>query len=82
MDRGLPNLYSVCVAGGKICGGVWGPRFIYGGGIVRGRRNGHCSGRYAFYWNAFLFVGDFVKLHWYGSRGGAPGVHPPICLAS
>ena len=25
-----------------------------GGGGVRGRREGHCSGRYASYWNAFL----------------------------
>ena len=24
-------------------------------GAMRGRRDGHCSGRYAFYWNAFLF---------------------------
>ena len=23
-------------------------------GDVRGRRDGHCSGRYASYWNAFL----------------------------
>ena len=26
------------------------------GGGVRGRRDGHCSGRYASYWNAFLFI--------------------------
>ena len=26
-----------------------------GGGAVRGRKDGHCSGRYASYWNAFLF---------------------------
>ena len=25
-----------------------------GGGGVHGRRDGHCSGRYASYWNAFL----------------------------
>ena len=24
------------------------------GGAVRRRRDGHCSGRYASYWNAFL----------------------------
>ena len=25
-------------------------------GGVHGRKNGNCSGRYASYWNAFLFV--------------------------
>ena len=27
---------------------------MQGGGSVRGRRDGHCIGRYAPYWNAFL----------------------------
>ena len=38
-----------------------------GGGGVRGRREGHCSGRYASYWNAFLFnilLIDFMKLNY------------------
>ena len=26
------------------------------GGSICGRRDGNCSGRYASYWNAFLFV--------------------------
>ena len=42
---------------GGVHGGGWvGMRF------VRGRKNGNCSGRYAFYWNAFLlryFISDF-----------------------
>ena len=29
---------------------------VHGGGGVHGRRDGHCSGRYASYWNAFLFL--------------------------
>ena len=28
---------------------------IHGNGGMRGRRDGHCSGWYASYWNAFLF---------------------------
>ena len=36
---------GACVAGG-----------VHGGeGGVRGRRDDHCSGRHASYWNAFLF---------------------------
>ena len=36
---------GVCMAGG-----------MHGRGVcMRGRRDGHCSGRYASYWNAFLF---------------------------
>ena len=50
---------------------VAGPGGMYGGGGhawqgagVRGRRDGHYSGRYASYWNAFLleiFVQNFVE---------------------
>ena len=29
-------------------------RGVHGMGGMRGRRDGHCSGRYASYWNAFL----------------------------
>ena len=39
------GLRGVCVAGS-----------VYGKGGMHGRRNGHCSGRYASYWNAFLFT--------------------------
>ena len=28
---------------------------------MHGRRDGHCSGRYASYWNAFLFVTELNK---------------------
>ena len=36
-------------------GHAWQGRGVYGKGGVRGRKDGHCSGRYASYWNAFLF---------------------------
>ena len=36
---------GACMAGEGACIGRGMP----------GRRDGHCSGRYAFYWNAFLF---------------------------
>ena len=52
---------GACVAGG-MCGrghvwqgawqGVWQRACMVGG--MHGRRDGHCSGRYASYWNAFL----------------------------
>ena len=59
---------GVCMAGG-VCGSgghawwggvwrgghVWQMRCMRGGGGMCGRRNGHCSGWYASYWNAFLF---------------------------
>ena len=38
----LSNGGGACVAGGVMCGGG-------GEGGVRGRRHGHCSGRYASY---------------------------------
>ena len=41
--------------GACVVGGV----HSQGGGSVRGRKDGHCSGRYASYWNTFLFVYDF-----------------------
>ena len=47
---------SVCPGGGVHGWGrhAWQrERGLYGG--MPGRRDGHCSGRYAFYWNAFLF---------------------------
>ena len=36
-------------------GGMHGRGICMQGGM-RGRRNDHCSGRYASYWNAFLFL--------------------------
>ena len=41
--------WGACVAGGCVMGAC-----VVGGGGVRGRREGHCSGRYASYWNVFL----------------------------
>ena len=39
----------------------WGHAYLggYVAGGVRGMRDGHCSGRYASYWNAFLLRGHF-----------------------
>ena len=33
-------------------------------GSMRARRDGHCSGRYASYWNAFLFLRFFFGGEW------------------
>ena len=39
-----------------MAGGVHGRGVcMAGGGGFRGRRDSHCSGQYASYWNAFLF---------------------------
>ena len=47
---------GACVAGGHVWWGcVWQVACMAGGCGVRGRRDGHCSGRYAFLFNAFLF---------------------------
>ena len=56
---------SVCPQGAMHSGGgsAWqGGHAWRGGGVwcawrggMHGRRDGSCSGRYAFYWNAFLF---------------------------
>ena len=42
-----PCVAGACVAGACMAEGM------------RGRRDGHCSGRYASYWNAFLFSFNF-----------------------
>ena len=50
-----------CVAGGRCGKGVcvvWGACMAWEHAWqedMRGRRDGHCSERYASYWNAFLF---------------------------
>ena len=53
---------GACMAGGVhdkgegVCGrGACMVEGVHGSGGVHGRRDGHCSGRYASYWNAFLF---------------------------
>ena len=53
---------GTCVVGGMHCRGVCVAMGVCmaGGmhvrGCVCGRRDGHCSGRYASYWNAFLLM--------------------------
>ena len=50
----------VCVLGGACMAGVMHDRGVcmaegmHGRGM-HARKDGHCSGRYASYWNAFLF---------------------------
>ena len=57
---------GACIAGG--CGrgacmsrGMCGRGACMAGGMP-GRRGGHCSGRYASYWNAFLFWHSFIRV--------------------
>ena len=43
-------------------GHVWQGMHGGGGGVgMCGRRDNHCSGRYASYWNAFLFIDLFAS---------------------
>ena len=57
---GLGMWQGACMVEGAWQGGVYGRWACMVGGVhgkgggVRGRRDGHCSGRYASYWNAFL----------------------------
>ena len=45
---------GVCVVGDVHSRGMAGGRAWWGG--MRGSRDGHCGGRYASYWNAFLYL--------------------------
>ena len=51
---------GACVAGGHawqgacVAEGACMAGGVRGKGAVHGRRDGHCSGQYASYWNAFL----------------------------
>ena len=53
---------GLCITGGMHGGRGhawwWGAYIVVGG--MRSRRDGHCSGWYASYWNAFLFVCKFL----------------------
>ena len=46
---------GLCKVGACIVGGMHGGGLHGGEGGMHGKRDGHCSGRYASYWNAFLF---------------------------
>ena len=52
-------LVGTCVAGACVAKGVCKAGGVRGRGGVHGRRDGHCSGQYASYWNAFLFTKVF-----------------------
>ena len=47
--------WGVCMAGGHAWQGGMHDRRVCVVGSVCGRGDSHCSGRYASYWNAFLF---------------------------
>ena len=48
---------AVCVVGACMAGGMCGKEGgVHGKGNMCGRRDGHCSGRYVSYWNAFLLL--------------------------
>ena len=54
---GVRGQGDMCGGGACMAGGMHDQSYAWpGGGGVRGRRDGHCRGRYASYWNAFLFV--------------------------
>ena len=56
---------GVCMVG--VCMHGWGAcvvgRHVWQGVAMHGRRDGHCSGRYASYWNAFLFCIPLKEKH-------------------
>ena len=54
-----------CLLPGSVCskGGVCSGGCLLGGGLVETPRDGYCCGRYASYWNAFLFVINFSDPH-------------------
>ena len=62
--RGVCMAGGMCKRGGAcMAGGVFVVGSMHGrGGGVRGRNNGNCSGRYASYWNAFLFSNWYTGL--------------------
>ena len=56
---------EACMAGGMCAGGhVWQGVCMAGGmdgrGGLHGRRDGQCSGQYASYWNAFLYLKKII----------------------
>ena len=68
LKGGVHGKEGMCGEGGGLCvakGGMHNKRGLRGRGHVwqggcmaggmRGRRDSYCSGRYASYWNAFLF---------------------------
>ena len=69
-----------CAWPGGMCGRgghVW-QRGVHGRRDMCGRRDGHCSRRYASYWNAYLFslcspVNDIIQTRKYVGGKDAPG---------
>ena len=50
------SMAEACMAGGCAWQGAMHDRGACVAGGVRARRDGHCSGRYASFWNAFLLL--------------------------
>ena len=57
-QRDVCMMGGVCMAEGACMadGGMYGKGGVHGMGGMCGRRDGHCSGQYASYWNAFLWL--------------------------
>ena len=53
--RGVYMVGGACMVVGCVLGGMCDRGPCMAGGMG-GRRDGHCSGRYASYWNAFLYL--------------------------
>ena len=53
---GVPGLRGVCSQGGAWSRGC----LLLGGGLVETPPDGYCCGRYASYWNAFLFGNSHI----------------------
>ena len=84
------------VCGGGVVGGACMARGVHGGGVwqvghewkqggVCGRRDGHCRGLCASYWNAFLFSMRTVSLASSQSSrrvDAALGVNRPLLYSS
>ena len=69
------------VPGRSALGGAWSQEgCLFLGGLVETPRGGHCCGRYAFYWNAFLFGKIFaeycIKMKVIELRGGCIPIAP------
>ena len=61
MHSGGPAWQGACVVGACMAGGhVW-QGGVWQGRSMHRRRDGHCSGQYAYYWNVFLFNDEFTQ---------------------
>ena len=57
---------GACMVKGGMCGKEGGGCMAKGD--MHRRRDGHCSGRYASYWNTFLFLNVFIEFSEYREK--------------